>query len=126
MLASKFVLLTNTVNSDQQQTPKPIQEQKIQASENSELLIADKSLLKPVEIIPWYFIVNRYKSSRWRHPILQADLPLSSSKSKKKQIVHFRILRGKSFALFFQVLGLNSQLIQVTRFEIKGEKWNTP
>lgn len=51
-LASKFVLLTNTVNSDQQQTPEPIQEQKIQASENSELLIADKSLLKPVEIIP--------------------------------------------------------------------------
>lgn len=45
VLASRFVLLSNTVNSDQQQTPEPIQEQKIQASENSDLLIADKSLL---------------------------------------------------------------------------------
>lgn len=41
----QICILSNTVNTDQQQTPEPIQEQKIQASENSDLLIADKSLL---------------------------------------------------------------------------------
>jgi len=45
VIASKFVLLSNTVNSDQQQTLEPTQEQKTQASENTDLLIADKSLL---------------------------------------------------------------------------------
>lgn len=51
MLAIKFTLPTNTVNSDQQQTPEPSEEQKTQASENSDLLIAGKSLLQPVVII---------------------------------------------------------------------------
>lgn len=52
MLAIKFTLPSNTVNSDQQQTPEPSEEQKPQASENSDLLIAGKSLLQPVVIIP--------------------------------------------------------------------------
>lgn len=45
MLASKFVSVRNIVNSEQQQTAEPVQEQKMQATESDDLLIADKSLL---------------------------------------------------------------------------------